>query len=367
MTGPDEGARSAERLLLTDAGLADLEQQVSMTATWAWLPGSDLVVWSPNFFRLLAYEPGEVQPSQELFERHVHPLDLGLVDRLLPTTYPSEYRIVRRDGAVRFFRSSPASLHAAEGGLEERWTGVVQDLTDARRSDATLDAHDAVADSLARWTSLQADGEGLLCRLAVLLGCFRAALYVERGQRLLPIVFWEEPDTQSARRDEILELEIMPGEGVTGRAWTDARPICVRDLQADAPRSRSSLAENAGIRGFMSLPLVADDDVVAVASFASHAVLEPSAAELRSLDALGRIIGRSFAQRPGDLTIPLLSARERELLQLAADGIPGLDIATRLQISPETVKSHFKRIYDKLQVSDRAAAVAQAMRLNLIS
>lgn len=64
---------------------------------------------------------------------------------------------------------------------------------------------------------------------------------------------------------------------------------------------------------------------------------------------------------------PRLSDRERQILQLAADG-QGVDqIASTLAIAPGTVKTHFGRTYAKLGVSDRTAAVARAIRLGLIS
>jgi two-component system, NarL family, nitrate/nitrite response regulator NarL len=59
---------------------------------------------------------------------------------------------------------------------------------------------------------------------------------------------------------------------------------------------------------------------------------------------------------------PRLSPREREILTLAAEGRSGPEIARILFLSPSTVKTHLANIYDKLDVSDRAAAVAKALR-----
>ena len=63
---------------------------------------------------------------------------------------------------------------------------------------------------------------------------------------------------------------------------------------------------------------------------------------------------------------PALSAREREILVLTAEGLSAPDIARRLYLSPTTVKTHLQHLYDKLGVSDRAAAVAAAMRHRLL-
>jgi two-component system nitrate/nitrite response regulator NarL len=63
---------------------------------------------------------------------------------------------------------------------------------------------------------------------------------------------------------------------------------------------------------------------------------------------------------------PVLSPREREVLVLIADGLSAPDVAKQLYVSPATVKTHLQSLYEKLQVSDRAAAVARAMRLGLL-
>jgi len=51
---------------------------------------------------------------------------------------------------------------------------------------------------------------------------------------------------------------------------------------------------------------------------------------------------------------------------LTAEGLSAPDIARRLYLSPTTVKTHLQHLYDKLGVSDRAAAVAAAMRHRLL-
>jgi two-component system nitrate/nitrite response regulator NarL len=61
-----------------------------------------------------------------------------------------------------------------------------------------------------------------------------------------------------------------------------------------------------------------------------------------------------------------LSAREREILDLLAVGKSAPDIAAKLYLSTATVKSHLHNLYRKLDVSDRAAAVAEGMRRGLI-
>ena len=71
---------------------------------------------------------------------------------------------------------------------------------------------------------------------------------------------------------------------------------------------------------------------------------------------------RLRAQRTG----PVLSEREQQVLRGFAEGKSIPDLAAELYLGASTVKTHTQRLYEKLGVSDRAAAVAEAMRRGLI-
>ncbi len=61
-----------------------------------------------------------------------------------------------------------------------------------------------------------------------------------------------------------------------------------------------------------------------------------------------------------------LSDRELEILQLLADGLSNKEIADKLFISVQTVKTHIAHIFGKLGVKDRTEAVAEALRKGLV-
>jgi two-component system, NarL family, nitrate/nitrite response regulator NarL len=62
-----------------------------------------------------------------------------------------------------------------------------------------------------------------------------------------------------------------------------------------------------------------------------------------------------------------LTPRERDVLELIAQGLPNKAIAARLAISDQTVKVHLGSIYGKLQASNRTDAVRRAIRRGLVS
>lgn len=61
-----------------------------------------------------------------------------------------------------------------------------------------------------------------------------------------------------------------------------------------------------------------------------------------------------------------LTTREREVLSLVAEGCSSREIGARLFVSEATVKTHLGKLYEKLGVSSRAAAVAEAMKRGLV-
>jgi DNA-binding NarL/FixJ family response regulator len=78
------------------------------------------------------------------------------------------------------------------------------------------------------------------------------------------------------------------------------------------------------------------------------------------------VAGRITARMRGAEDRPALSERETQVLELVAEGTSNRQIAKELFVSEATVKTHLARLYDKLGVADRAAAVATAYRAGIL-
>lgn len=122
----------------------------------------------------------------------------------------------------------------------------------------------------------------------------------------------------------------------------------------------------AGATGYVLKDISQEDlirNIKVVHSGGSY--IQPSLARkvLHDLASLGhakpQVTSRSSAIRE-------LSEREIEVLQLVAEGKSNKEVANELTISEKTVKAHLRSIFRKLEVGDRAQAVATAMRKGLV-
>jgi len=140
-------------------------------------------------------------------------------------------------------------------------------------------------------------------------------------------------------------------------------------LQRDDVGTRVILL-SAFLDGAMAFEAVAGGAAAFVSKDADRRrITDAIAAVSRGETVLGPEIQAGLAQEirlRGGASRPGLSAREREILGHIAEGRSAPEIARLLFLSPATVKSHLGALYEKLGVSDRAAAVAEAMRRGLL-
>jgi DNA-binding NarL/FixJ family response regulator len=117
-------------------------------------------------------------------------------------------------------------------------------------------------------------------------------------------------------------------------------------------------ALRVGASGYL-LKSISSDELVRQLEFvqAGETAIDPGMAA-RAVDTAARLQRDEFwpGARQG------LTQRESEILSYVVNGLSNRGIATKLVIGDETVKSHLRSIYRKLGVSDRAGAVATALR-----
>ena len=136
------------------------------------------------------------------------------------------------------------------------------------------------------------------------------------------------------------------------------------------------LAESTGIRVMVLTTYESDRDILrAIEAGASGYLLKDASpgelaeavrAAARGETVLAPSVASTLVRQVRSPAPPGLSARETEVLKLVAAGLTNAEIGKRLFISEATVKTHLLRVFNKLDVADRTAAVTTAMRFGLL-
>ncbi|MEZ5119569.1 MAG: response regulator transcription factor [Candidatus Nanopelagicales bacterium] len=154
----------------------------------------------------------------------------------------------------------------------------------------------------------------------------------------------------------VLDVRLPDGSGLKLAASSRERypDLGIVILTMYAGDEQLFAALEAGASAFVPKNAPSDDVVAA----ARHAATTPQSFTAKDLaDAMKRKLSP---------TGPQLSPREREVLQLLADGLGVAQISRRLFISESTTKTHISKLYEKLGAGNRAQALMTALKLGLL-
>ena len=171
------------------------------------------------------------------------------------------------------------------------------------------------------------------------------------GEEAVRLAAEHEPDVV------LMDLSMPNVDGIEAtRRVGEACPGCrVVVLTSFSDRERILQALDAGAVGYLLKDAEPDELVRGVRAAArGESPLNP------------KVAGALIAARAEPRANAALSAREREVLELVAEGLPNKLIARRLEISEKTVKAHLTRVFSELGVTDRTQAALWAQR-NLAS
>lgn len=360
--------------------LLSVAEELAQLGSWRQDLATGATRWSDGIYRILGVEPDELERDRNVVLAFVHEDDRARLEARMNAIAsdpenaprpeePTEFRAVRPDGDVRIIRAL-GCIERDDAGRPSHWIGVAQDVTDQRLAERELQAHYAVSQALRDWETFEEGAVDLLRRLGTALDYPMAGLwYWDDGlDRIACRAFWSAPNMvpgpfETAKRSRTYKL----GQGHPGVVWQQQRPVAIADIDESPLWDLMTEAKELGVRSSLAFPAIGADGPLAVVSFYGLERRTPSDSLVQTLTAIGEELGHFLDRRRADLGPRPLSEREIEILRLAAEGMSGPEIAGELFISPTTVKTHFENVYEKLGVSDRPAAVAQALRTGLFS
>jgi DNA-binding NarL/FixJ family response regulator len=171
------------------------------------------------------------------------------------------------------------------------------------------------------------------------------------GQQAVELI--EETRPKLALVD--IRMPRLNGIEVAAKAASGSPETAIVFYTAYGDRALLSEALEVGARGFVLKEAPLTDLVRAVERVVvGEAYVDPVLAGFLVTDALKE-------------RLTTLTRREREVLRLLADGFANDEIGRRLQISPETVRTHVRKAMSKLEADTRTQAVATALRQSIIT
>jgi len=131
-----------EALTQSEQGLKDA-QQMAQLGSWEFYPDSMAVKWSDQVFRLLGYEPDEIEANTEFYMNHIHPDDKEYVDKMLAKTvlnkegFSYEYRLVKKNGSICHIEASGKNCYDQKDNIT-KMVGFLQDITKRKQVENKL-------------------------------------------------------------------------------------------------------------------------------------------------------------------------------------------------------------------------------------
>ncbi|MRR29487.1 response regulator transcription factor [bacterium] len=181
-----------------------------------------------------------------------------------------------------------------------------------------------------------------------------AALRLGLRELLLELPDIEVVSTEAQPHDiPSVDVLVITSSGLLADLPLESPPVLLLTGDAD----RAAILMNLPVWGL--LPLEASLDEL---SAALHALAEGLVVGSPFL--VSRLVDHQLLpeMRDAETVLDPLTARERQVLQLAAEGLANKEIAVQLQISEHTVKYHLSSLYSKLGVSSRTEAVRTGTR-----
>jgi two-component system response regulator DevR len=204
---------------------------------------------------------------------------------------------------------------------------------------------------------------------AVVRTGLRAVLEDEAGLQVVGEAASSDESLVKARdlRPDVVLMDIRMAEG------DDASGIdACRQIRSDLPDTQVIMFTSYGERESVLSSIMAGATGFLTKNVSHAQLVEAIRAAGRGQSLLAPSVTRNVIERLAELgraspgPEDILSEREKEILLLVAQGYTNKEIAARLFLSPYTARNHVIRILDKLGLSRRSEAAAQAVRMGLL-
>lgn len=263
--------RRQEQALRENERRLELALEASNLATWDWDIASGKVQFSPQWWRILGYEPGEIPTRIEAWETLTHPDDLvrvrsALADQFkgVVSTLDVEYRMRAKHGEWRWIRSVGRVVERDSASRAVRGTGTHGDVSERKQAEeriARLNRIYAVLSGINSAIVRVADRRALFretCRIATEQGRFRFAwvgMLDDKTLDIVPVAWAGFEDGFLAQCPRSARPEAPGGRSVAGEVMRSGKASFVDDVDSNESLIYREQMRARGYRARCMLPL----------------------------------------------------------------------------------------------------------------
>ncbi len=228
-----------------------------------------------------------------------------------------EFEALHADG-----RHIPIDLSVARvdlpGSDDPLFTGILHDVTERRENEAQLRLIQSLALSIGAAKDLEDAMAVALQRICAATGCAYGEAWIpdEENQVLLRTPIRHAADPGLAVFQQMTQgSTFRKGEGLPGRTWASREAVWVNDLSAAAMFARAGSAGHAGLRAAVGVPLLVEDEVVAVIAFFMKTQRERPERFIALVSAAAAPLGPLIQRKRVEAALAESERRLREMLR----------------------------------------------------
>jgi PAS domain S-box-containing protein len=283
-------------------------QRIGHIGNCEWDVAKNKLYGSDEAYRVFGLSQQKPDDTYETFLNCVHPEDREFVNKSIDDALNNkkpidiEHRILLKDTTVHIVQKKCVPI-LNDAGKVIRLAGTVQDITERKRAEEEIHLLQTTTLAVSASDNLHDALVAVMKQVCNVIGCVYGEVWVlnpdgtllERNHAFYSTIGGLE------KFSEYTEGITFPiGIGLPGRAWSEKQPVWILDVTLDPNYLRASIAYEVGLKAGIAFPIIADNEVIAIAVFYKLEVEEKDERLIKLVSGvmtqLGMVIKRKQAE-----------------------------------------------------------------------
>ena len=320
--------KRAEEALRESEGTLAQAQRIAQLGYWERDLDTDHIIWSEETYRIFGLPPGRTPDFAE-FKTLIHDEDRHLVLQAIVEAlrggprYEMEYRVVWPNGEVHFVHSQ-GDVMKDESGRPRRMFGTAQDITQRKRAEEESRLMQTMALAIGEAKDVRAALGMVLHNVCEVTGWVLGQAWIPRPDESVlecSAAWGKDGAGMETFRAVSRGKTFAPGVGLPGRVWASKQLAWLRDVTLDTNFPRAQAAREAGLKAAIGVPVMADEEVIAVIEFFVRESREEDERFVKLISSVVAQLGQIVERKRLEESLRASEERFRSLVQSANDAI----------------------------------------------